>query len=390
MTAPVESGVVRMEARHAAAAAAFLAQVWDPAATAESLLRARESAAEINTVSPGEPPPTFLFLRGGQVIGYVTTLPIRLVHEGRTRRAHWLNGLMVLPEFRNGPIGYVLLKEAVQHLPLAMALSVAAPARRLFEGLGFTDAGTLPNFIRVVNPRSFLEKLDLTALGISAVPQVAVRAFEAARRANLTGLMADSFSLVDRAYVAVRRDRRLRLARTISDAIGEVNTVKLWDDMRARLKLTPERDLHAWAYRYGHRRGGERTYFTVRVDDPGSGELRAVGVLRRPRASTDPRLNGIRVATLADAMWVPGDDEALLALLGVTDTAARELGGDAVLCTASLPALTNRLPQAGYVPIGGNLHLLVRDVTADPGGPIPAQSTLWHLMRGDAHADDVF
>ncbi|MCC7127091.1 MAG: hypothetical protein IT178_19775, partial [Acidobacteria bacterium] len=73
MTAPAESGVVRMEARHAAAAAAFLAQVWDPTATAESLLRARESAAEINTVSPGEPPPTFLFLRGGQVIGYVTT-----------------------------------------------------------------------------------------------------------------------------------------------------------------------------------------------------------------------------------------------------------------------------------------------------------------------------
>ncbi len=377
-----------MEARHAAAVAAFLTVVWDPAATAESVLAGRHAAAASNPVSPGDPPPTFLFLRAGQVIGFVTTLPFRLWFDGHDHGAHWLNGLMVLPEFRNGPIGYVLLKEAVRHLPIAMALSVAAPARRLFEGLGFTDAGTLPNFIRVVSPRPFLDKLDLAALGISAVPPIAIRAFEAARRAKLTGLMAGTMAVADRAYLGLRRNRGQRLPVTVTGSIGNVDMSELWAEARAALSVAPVRDTGAWASRYGHRREGEHAYVTIQAHDPATGRLRAAGVLRRPRASTDPRLNGIRVATLSDALWAPGDGDGLLALLGGVDLAARDHGADAVLCTASLPALASSLPAAGYVPIGGNLHLLVR--SADDSVTLPPRSTAWHLMRGDAHADDVF
>ena len=78
-----------------------------------------------------------------------------------------MKGFMVLPEHRNGPIGYLVLKEAVRRLGIAAVLTVADPSRRLFEAMGFRNLGMLSNQILPLRPARIAASIDAEALGKS-------------------------------------------------------------------------------------------------------------------------------------------------------------------------------------------------------------------------------
>ena len=118
--------VIRADDANAAQIAEFIQLVWDGTATPESVVAARAEGAKRNTVEPGVAPPTYIALQAGRVLGYVTSIPIRLWDGERDWGAYWIKGLMVHPEFRNGPIGYLLLKAATK---LADALPVVDTSR---------------------------------------------------------------------------------------------------------------------------------------------------------------------------------------------------------------------------------------------------------------------
>ena len=162
--------VVRAEDRHADLLAEFIRQVWDPTATAESVLASRNDGAAHNVAEPGMAPPTWIAIQQDKIIGYVTTIPIRLWDGAAEWPAYWIKGLMVLPEFRGGPIGYLLLKAAAAQLNRTGGLAVAAPARRLFEALGYRDLGAVPNYVRPVAPHRILNRIDPAALGLNRLP----------------------------------------------------------------------------------------------------------------------------------------------------------------------------------------------------------------------------
>ena len=157
--------VVVADDRHLETLTDFYRQTWDADADAERVRTARLQAAECNPVCPGDPPPTFLFLLGGRAIGHVGSIPVRVWGAAGVRPAHWVKGLMVLPEHRNGPVGFLLLKDAMRHLELAMAMVVQPEARRLFQALGFADVGVLPNALRVLHPSRVLRRLDSAGVG---------------------------------------------------------------------------------------------------------------------------------------------------------------------------------------------------------------------------------
>jgi hypothetical protein len=111
--------------------------------------------------------------------------------------------------------------------------------------------------------------------------------------------------------------------------------------------------------------------------------------LRQPRPDGDERLKGIRVATLADALYAPSRPDAGLALLGAIEQAARRIGADAVLATSSAPAFQQLLRRQWYLPLSGNVHFLFRDVAGE--APAFGHSLAeWWISRGDGQADDVF
>lgn len=378
--------IVLAEDRHAPELAEFFRQVWSPLATKESVLAARGEAAAANVAEPGVAPPTWIALGGNRVLGYVTTIPIRIWDGRDDRPAYWIKGLMVLPEVRNGPIGYAILKAAVARLPRTGALAAAAPALRLFTALGYSDLGPIPNWILAVAPHRVLKRLNLTGLGLARVPRWAPSALRFGQTTGLATAMGWTGGVVmGAARAALRAPGRGLRAGPFDAAAAGAELDALWRLVRDGTPTAVVRDARYLLQRYEP--GAASPYEWVAVHR--NGDLAGVAVLRRPRVDSDARLSGIRVAVLADLLYDPRRPGTGLALLGAIERAARRLDADAILASCSTPALARLLRSQLYWALPGNVHFLFRDVSGEPA-PVGRSLEDWWLTRGDGHSDESF
>jgi hypothetical protein len=110
--------------------------------------------------------------------------------------------------------------------------------------------------------------------------------------------------------------------------------------------------------------------------------------VRRWTETPDPRLHGIKVATLADILFRADEPAAGLAALAGAERLARRMGADALLCSAAHPVLTSVLRHRAYLRLPANVHLMIRDPKRTAGLPLRVEE--WWLTRGDANSDDAF
>ena len=362
------------------------APIWNPAATPESVVRSRAEAAAHNRAEPGVPPPTFIAVQGGRVLGYVTSIPVRFWDGRGDWPAYWIKGLMVHPDFRNGPIGYLVLKAAVRRLPRSGALAVASPARRLFEALGYKDLGAIPNWVRPIAPHRVLGRIDPEGLGITGLPRWTPRALRVAQSTGLAAAAGWIAGAAMRASASLLRIPGAALdAGSIDPATAAGELDALWNEVRPAFPSAVVRDSEYLIRRYGPQSDAAYVWLAVRI----RGVLSGLAVLRPPRSEGDPRLRGIRVAALADCVYAPGNSRAGLALLGAVEHEARMLGADAILATTPARALISLLRRQWYFPVGGNVHFLLRDVQEKTSALGPSLGDWW-LTRGDGSADEIF
>jgi GNAT superfamily N-acetyltransferase len=349
---------VRIDHNHQAALARFFHEAW---------------AAPPPALDPAAP--AFALLVDGRMVGYVGTIPVRFHAGGRDYPGHWMKGFMVLPEYRNGAVGFLVLKRALQELPVTGSLSVAAPARRLFTATGFRELGTLSNQITLLRPRRVFSIIDPVALGL-ARPRLVGPALRVARRigaaalAGITvGALLGLWRLVTRLDTAALR---LATAPPKPEAID-----RLWQQLRDRIPAGVVRDgRHFSRYGTGYR-------FVTVHEGP---RLEGVAVIRTPRSDGDPRLRGLRIAVLSDILVDPANRQVQRAILRAAEAAAHDAGADALLCSASHSSLRRLLSHQGYLPFPGNVALLARGLPEETCPTIDA----WWLTRGDGHADEVF
>jgi hypothetical protein len=388
-TAPSAVGSIRATLatdEHAAAIAAFYRDSWSRDASPESVLASRRQAAADNLAEPGEPPPTALVLDGDRVIGYCGSIPLRLWDGVGERPAYWTKGLMVLPEFRKGPIGFLVCKELAALLPRALGLVVAPAARRLFTATGFTDLGALGNFVRLLRPAAVARQLDIGGLGLD-LPRWLTAAVRVAQRTGIAGLVgAGAGVAMDLAAATMRGAARGLTASWSADAPGEAELDAVWRSARSALRASAVRDGRYLRSRFAaaaDAQDGRYVFCTARRGM----RLAGVAVVRRPSAGGDPRLRNVRVATLSDIVFPPDRTDVGLALLGGVARAAHAAGADAILCSTNHPALARLLARQAYVPLPGNVHVLLHDRT---GTRWPQDLGAWWLARGDGEADEVF
>jgi hypothetical protein len=376
--------VTRFEPRYLGALTDFYRDMWDPRATPEGVARARAVDAAGNLVEPGVEVPTYLFVQGERILGHLSTIPVRLRVGGEDRPAYWLIGFMVRPEFRNGPIGFLLLRQAVRDLEVTLSLTVQQATIRLMTAVGFRELGTLPNYVRPLRPGRMLSRIDPEALGLTGLPapvRVAVRAARLPVVSSVAGFAAGAglgaWSLLQR-----KSSRGLR-EHDGADMFG-ASADTLWSDCRDVLGHVAGRDSAYLRWRY--RGSFADSYRSIAVTEGGA--LRGLAIVRGPRSEGDPRLQGIRVATLSDLLYDPTRVDVGLALVAGSERIARSLHADALMASVGHRALGPLLQRRGFLRFGGNLHLLVRDAT----GALPGAATLadWWVLRGDMNADMVF
>lgn len=370
---------------HADAVAAFYREVWDPAATTESVIVANHQAAAANVAEPGVPPPTAIVLQGSRVIGYCSSIPQRLWDGRAERPAYWVKGLMVLPEFRNGPIGFLTVKELSRHLTCSTILTVAPGAKRLFGALGYTDLGAVTNWVRPLRAGVIANRLDLNALGLGSLPTWVGSGIGIARRTGLASLGASLGGLALDAAVSAARFGSRRFATEVAMPNGN-ELDELWNASRVEMTASPVRDSMYLLNRFGPTSPEGDAYTFVAARE--RGRLAGVAVVRKPKATSDPRLGGIRVATIADIVYRPTQRDAGLATLGAIERLARAERADALVCMSSNPALTAVLRRQGYLSLRGNVHFFIRDVTG--ANTWPPDRASWWLGRGDGESDATF
>jgi len=368
---------------HADSLAAFYRAAWGGDVTAEAVLAGRRKAAAENSAAPGEVPPTAIVLEGSRVLGYCGSIPHRLWDGVAEHPAYWVKGLMVLPEYRRGPIGFLVGKELATQLPRATALVVAPAARRLFSALGYTDLGAVRNFVRPLRLASLARRLDPAELGLG-LPRWLRAGVRVAQRVGVAGLAGATVGLALRlAAVARGRAPSWLTTRCVGELPSREELDELWRGARTTMAASPVRDGTYLRWRYGAE-GNRYSFITVR-DGP---RLVGVAVLLGSKASPDARLRGVRTATISDIVFAPERADVGLAVLAGIERAARSAGADAVLCTTSHRTLARLLSRRAYVPLAGNVHFFLRD--ASGSGRWPRDLASWWLARGDSAADDVF
>jgi GNAT superfamily N-acetyltransferase len=377
--------VLRVTSAQAALIARFVRAVWSPTATAETVAEARRSEAMANPASGGEEAPTFLVLSNGDPIGHLTTIPSRHWMNGAEHIVHWAKGLVVLPEYRNGPVGYLLLKEAVKQIDRTLATVVATPARRLFGALRFNDLGAVPNYIRLLDPVKVAKSLDVEALNLGGLPSWFPGILAMARRTGIyrLGGWAVRGTLALRSVPSTFRARGYE-----TKAVARLSEVQgmdqLWNQLSTKIACGTVRDGRYFVWRYDRRPAGQYRAITITR----RGTLRGLVMLKTPDGNdSDSRLKGIRVAMLSDMLYDPAEPGAGLAGLRAAAKQAREIGAHALLCSATAPVLKELLKARGFIRIPGSMHLLSRYPAGDPAPPSGLDQ--WWITRADGESDGV-
>ena len=158
----------------------------------------------------------------------------------------------------------------------------------------------------------------------------------------------------------------------------------LWRRVGSMITATPVRDGAYLCWRYDTSENGPYRLATVREGS----RLAGVAVVRRPRAKGDPRLSGIRVATLSELIFQPNRRDVGLATIAAAEQIARHLESDALLCSASHHSVAALLRRRAFLRLPGNVHVLTRNSLGD--NKLPPELEEWWLTRGDSNADDLF
>jgi GNAT superfamily N-acetyltransferase len=171
---------------HTTLTRAFFREVWpgdgDTSAPDQPL-----SATAASVSAPARSPSSLAIL-DERVIGYLGTIPLRFWNGEVEQSGYWFKGFMVLPEFRNGPIGYALVKELSRHVPIGFVITVQPASWRLFKAIGLTHVGALENRLRLLRAARVFRKIDFERLGITGTSRGISTAVKLAQRIGVAGV----------------------------------------------------------------------------------------------------------------------------------------------------------------------------------------------------------
>ncbi|HEV8019038.1 MAG TPA: hypothetical protein VGP32_10815 [Steroidobacteraceae bacterium] len=363
----------------------FRASAWDPQATPDSTREMLRAAAAANPFEPGKGPPTVGVFIGSRLVAYLTSIPTRFWNGTEYAPAHWLKGFWVLEEYRNGPVGFLLLKEMLKHVGIAASLPAALITRQLSAALGMLDLGAVRDYVEPLRPARMLRKLDFGRLehlsGLSAALSLAAKMARTPPIADLGGaLITLSLAVLRLPGAWTARGLRTELAARLPE---EAALDSLWVRAQRTLRSSAMR---SGAYlRWRYERGANGRYCFACAWR--AHELVGLAVLAHPLRLDDARIRGLGIGSVVDLVLDPDCPGALHGVLAVARRWARGANYDALLLTASSRALRGPLLRAGFVQMPGNLHLLLRD----PGARHALSTDLdaWMVTRGDAWSDHL-
>jgi hypothetical protein len=363
----------------------FRAAQWDHNATAEGVREMLRRTAIENPFEPGKEPPTVGAFLGTRLVGIVTTIPTQFWSGERCAAAHWLKGLCVLEEHRNGPIAMLLMRGILKHVDLAASMPGSSMARQLSVALGMLDLGAVRDYIEPLRPTRILRKVEFRRFEhLSRLPRAASVAIAVAKTPPLAYAIGALISV----GLAVLRLPNALAGRQLTTQLdtrlpSEAALDSLWARAQRVSSCSPARSSAYLRWRYAKGTEGHYSFASAwRGDD-----MVGLAVLAPPRRADDSRIAGLGIGSVVDVLLDPNCSAALPSLLGVARRWARAANYDALLLTASHLRLRAPLLRAGYFQVPGNIHLMLRDAGGKHG--LSTNLDAWMVTRGDAWGDQL-
>lgn len=380
---------VRLSRDHVGAYAEFVRSTWDPTATPEDLEGALGDGGEAAGRRALSDRETFVCLSGDRVVGQVGAIPIELQRSGRAEPAHWVKGLWVLPEFQGTVVAFLLMKKVTEAVGgPQLVLAVRPDVHRLLDAVGFRDVGEVPNFVRPIDASRILRRARVSDMDSVELPPAGARLLDLGRRTGLVGAGGAALQWMVDAWAAIRGGGSSSPDVRLTNRVSVEACDGLWETVRRSLTASPVRDGTYLRERYELEGDGDYTFVEARE----GADLVGFAALRSPSENGDPRLGGLRVASLSEIVFRPGDRAAGLGLIRGAVDGAREADADAVVCSVTDDSAREALDLGGFFRVGGNMHLLFRPVDGEADQSAAPRSTLsdWWITRGDGFSDENF
>lgn len=379
-----ESARVCLYGDHLAAAyQEFCRTVW-PSSTRD--LSASLSSGAIVPPSDGSAAPIFLFMKNDKVVGHVASVPVRLSMSSGVLPAHWIVGFMVLPEFRSGLVGPLIIKEVNRVLDCAMSLHVEPPVLRILTGLKWVHKGVLPQYLCVLRARSVLDNLQPSvAEAVHSQKNRSSLLRTLLRNSSIRGIGSGSLALGQSIWSAVTIPARHSpmKAEVCREETFDDSYTDLWQSVSGQFGASLVRDTMALQARYGPKMKSYQLLACRRGKT-----LLGYCILKMKQFSQDARMGNMHVGTIVDCLYDPRQPATLQALFNEALRWFRQEDTHVVLCTASLTSIRQVLVRNGFFKIPGNLNFAYHSRSSTEIGTIPLEA--WHLMRGDSDADQNF
>ncbi len=335
----------------------------------------------------GHKSPTFLFLKDEEVIGHITTLPVRLNCNSRLTRGYWVVGFMVLPQYRNGPIGPLLIKKVNQTLALTMTLHVEDTVLRIFKGLGWHHLGVIPQYVLVLKAFRLLSSVRLSQMGF-------LRKYGLCGPSRMARIVSQRLPCLLLALLCTSASRALSFGTALlkparaSGAVTEEEEFDpgydaLWEKVGGKFDALVVRDRTYLEARYGRPIKNYRL-----LAHRHEGALLAYCILKVKQFNDDSRMGSAKVGSIIDCLFDPEDPRGLHALLTAAVDLFKREQVDVIVCTASHFKVQRLLWLNGFVKVPGSLNFAYHDKADSIRAGLGLAS--WHLMRGDSDADGNF
>jgi GNAT superfamily N-acetyltransferase len=371
--------VVVYEDTHTEMFVEFIRRVWNPDFTLAEYLLEQSRPRPKNPFAGDLDETRILAVDGGQILGHVRAVPSRMWVEDREVEMHWANGFHVLPEARGKGVGTAVLAALSERHRLLTTVPVIDASRRAFASNGWRFDFKIPDFVRILNPKRFVENLRQGGFGstdrrmsrlMSAVLGSAAGGMAARGALAVHPRLLDPFG---------RCGERSSSVSEVDEFDSRVDD--LWSRCRSTLKVAQVRSAAHLNYSFPAARGWQK--FVLES----AGAVSAAGVCYLKSFEGDSRLHNLRLMSVRDLLWDFEQRRVLGEFIDHVLATAYQSDADALVVSATDERVRRALLPRGFLPIPSTVWY--GHHSTDPTIQLPSRMRDWYVTRADSEGHDA-
>lgn len=363
---------------HLPALIEFIRTVWDKNASADAFLRKRREDYSENPYGAEGDFPIVILIEDNKIVGHIAATPCKLWARQAEVLMYWLSGLYLLPECRGGGSGYLLPKKLIDNLSVVTGFFVLEAPLKIYRKLGWVIVGKIPEYIKIINPRGFFTKIDITAL--DRLPKGLMKSILEIlldRRFLGPTVFSSMVNLYNSLWKLFTLNRHLGMSVKIVEDFDE-RVDMLWERTKYLLKYSQVRRSAYLNWRFKSNKG-----WTKVICEDG-GRVLGYAIISVKVFTEKERLPGIKVVSIIDLLWDFEKPRVLEKLLHFVEKLAREKEGDILLCSVNSRNARNILLRNAFLRIPGTVHFAFHCL--DNKLSLSHKMDEWFITRGDADA----